>query len=63
MARGGDRNSDDDSVLEASSSQRSSSRDQLSDVSTPDRHPGVPLQVSHGFDHAWQFTWRLLMSD
>ncbi|XP_051017717.1 fibrosin-1-like protein isoform X5 [Acomys russatus] len=33
MARGGDRNSDDDSVLEASSSQRSSSRDQLSDSS------------------------------
>ncbi|XP_036028435.1 fibrosin-1-like protein isoform X8 [Onychomys torridus] len=33
MARGGDRNSDDDSVLEASSSQHSSSRDQLSDSS------------------------------
>ncbi|XP_060238624.1 fibrosin-1-like protein isoform X15 [Meriones unguiculatus] len=33
MARGGDRNSDDDSVLEASSSHRSSSRDQLSDSS------------------------------
>lgn len=33
MARGGDRNSDDDSVLEASSSQRSSSREQLSDSS------------------------------
>ncbi|XP_048199164.1 fibrosin-1-like protein isoform X12 [Perognathus longimembris pacificus] len=33
MSRGGDQNSDDDSVLEATSSQRSSSRDQLSDSS------------------------------
>uniref|UniRef100_A0A8C6RFI3 Fibrosin like 1 n=1 Tax=Nannospalax galili TaxID=1026970 RepID=A0A8C6RFI3_NANGA len=33
MARAGDHNSDDDSVLEATSSQRSSSRDQLSDSS------------------------------
>ncbi|XP_042523206.1 fibrosin-1-like protein [Dipodomys spectabilis] len=31
MSRGGDQNSDEDSVLEATSSQRSSSRDQLSD--------------------------------
>ncbi|XP_051692809.2 fibrosin-1-like protein isoform X9 [Oryctolagus cuniculus] len=33
MSRGGDRNSDEDSILEATSSQRSSSRDQLSDSS------------------------------
>ncbi|XP_062037859.1 fibrosin-1-like protein isoform X3 [Lepus europaeus] len=33
MSRAGDRNSDEDSILEATSSQRSSSRDQLSDSS------------------------------
>ncbi|XP_040843108.1 fibrosin-1-like protein isoform X3 [Ochotona curzoniae] len=33
LSRGGDQNSDDDSILEATSSQRSSSREQLSDSS------------------------------
>lgn len=36
VSRGGDRNSEDDSFLEATSSRRSSPRDQLSDVSTPE---------------------------
>ncbi|KAK2103033.1 Fibrosin-1-like protein [Saguinus oedipus] len=34
VSKGGDRDSDDDSVLEATSSRWSSSRDPLSDVST-----------------------------
>lgn len=54
VSRGGDHNSDGDSFREASSSRRSSSRDQLSDVSAPAAHrniseslgglPGLSLQ-------------------
>jgi hypothetical protein len=48
VSRGGDRNSDDDSVLEATSSRHSSSRDQLSDVSTQPHFPGDVLLKSLG---------------
>uniref|UniRef100_A0A8C3YI65 Fibrosin like 1 n=1 Tax=Catagonus wagneri TaxID=51154 RepID=A0A8C3YI65_9CETA len=41
VSRGGDHNSDGDSFREASSSRRSSSRDQLSDVSTPAAYRNV----------------------
>uniref|UniRef100_A0A8C6C396 Fibrosin like 1 n=1 Tax=Monodon monoceros TaxID=40151 RepID=A0A8C6C396_MONMO len=41
VSRGGDHNSDGDSVREATSSRRSSSRDQLSDVSSPAAHRSI----------------------
>lgn len=42
VSRGGDRNSEDDSFREATSSRRSSSRDQLSDVSPPGALANLP---------------------
>ncbi|XP_027627173.1 fibrosin-1-like protein, partial [Tupaia chinensis] len=53
VSTGGDRNSDDDSVREASSSQRSVSRDPLSDSSTQavsGTHRGVSCDSESGLD-------------
>lgn len=59
VSRGGDRNSDDDGVLEASCSRQSSPRDQLSDVSAW-HCPGSLHGLWAGCGHCGFASWKRL---